>query len=385
MDGPARLKIAHVFRAPVGGVFRHVADLAGAQSAAGHKVGIACDNLTGGAFEEEILANLAGRLALGATRLPMRRNISPADIFALGKVMRHLAALEPDVVHCHGAKGGVYGRLIGRWLARRRPVACFYAPHGGSLHYDEGSLEGRLYFTVERFLERFTDSLVHASAYEAETYRRKVGIPRCGAVVVPNGLREEEFAPVTAVPDARDLLFLGTYRDLKGTDLFLEAIAKLETTHGRIASAHLFGQNEGDSLARYQALAAALGIAGRVSFHEPATAREAFSHARAVVVPSRAESMPYVVLEAIAAGMPIVAARVGGIPEIFGPRADELVAPGDADALAAAINRVLSDPEGARRDAAARLDWLRPRFTIDAMQRKVEALYRETLLRKRGA
>jgi glycosyltransferase involved in cell wall biosynthesis len=98
--------------------------------------------------------------------------------------------------------------------------------------------------------------------------------------------------------------------------------------------------------------------------------------------------MPYVVLEAIAAGMPIVATRVGGIPEIFGPAAGTLVAPGDAGALAAAIEDVLADPERSAAHAAARRDWLRPRFNIEAMGQEVEALYHRILARKyalRGA
>jgi glycosyltransferase involved in cell wall biosynthesis len=89
--------------------------------------------------------------------------------------------------------------------------------------------------------------------------------------------------------------------------------------------------------------------------------------------------MPYIVLETIAAGLPIVATRVGGIPEVFGPRAGELVPPGDADALAAALEALLANPVRAQIDAAARLDWLRPRFHIDAMQRRVDELYREIL------
>jgi glycosyltransferase involved in cell wall biosynthesis len=385
MHVPVRLRIVHVVRAPIGGIFRHVCDLATAQSAAGHTVGIVCDSRTGGDFEARAVAAVAGRLELGATRLPMRRDVSPADLGALVRLTRHVQTLAPDVIHCHGAKGGVYGRLIGAWLGRRRPIACLYAPHGGSLHYAVGSMEGRFYFAIERALERVTDALVHVSAYEAETYRQKIGPPRCRAVVIPNGLREEEFEPVIPRENARDLLFLGMYRELKGTDVFLEAIARLESRFGRRASAHLFGQAEDEGRARYQALAAALGIADRVTFHDPAPTREAFSFGRAVVVPSRAESMPYIVLETIAAGLPIVATRVGGIPEIFGPRAGELVPPGDPDALAAALNALLADPVRAQIDAAARLDWLRPRFHIDAMERRVDELYREILASKSRA
>ena len=154
-------------------------------------------------------------------------------------------------------------------------------------------------------------------------------------------------------------------------------MARLAARHDRLATAHLVGQP--DELPHYQALAAELGIAGRVQFHDPMPAREAFALGRMVVVPSRAESMPYVVLEAIAAGMPIIATNVGGIPEIFGPRADELVPAGDADALADALQRTLADPAAAARDAQARRDWLAPRFNIAAMQADIEHLYGECL------
>jgi glycosyltransferase involved in cell wall biosynthesis len=377
MSAPPPLRIVHVARAPVGGVFRHISDLATAQAAAGHAVGLVCDSTTGGAFEAAAISALSSRLALGAFRLPMRRGVSPTDLDTVRKLLSHISDLSPDVIHGHGAKGGVYGRLIGSWLGRKRPVARIYAPHGGSLHYDANSCEGRFYFAIERALERCTDALVHVSAYEADTYRRKVGVPRCRSVVIRNGLRAGEFAPVALTADARDLLYLGAFRDLKGTDVFLQAIARLATRHGRNASAHLIGPADSDR--DYAAMAHGLGIADRVAFHPPMPAREAFSRARVVVMPSRGESMPYVVLEAIAADKPIVATNVGGIPEIFGPRADELVPAGDADALADAIEGVLADPAGAARDAAARRDWLQPRFSIAAKQVDIDRLYRDCL------
>jgi len=382
----ARLNIVHVVRAPIGGIFRHIVDLATAQADAGHAVGIVCNSLEGGAFEDAAIAGVAPRLALGATRVPMRRQVSLSDLRATRDLLRHLGALAPDVVHGHGAKGGTYGRLIGTWLGRKRPLARVYSPHGGSLHYDETSTEGRIYFAAERLLARMTDALVHVSTYEAETYRRKVGVPRCRAVVIHNGLRPEEYRPVPPVAEARDFLFLGMIRDLKGIDVFLKALGRLQTTHGRAATAHVVGQTE--DFTPWRALAASLGIADLVAFHAPKATREAFAMARALVVPSRAESMPYVVLEAIAAALPLVATRVGGIPEILGPRADELVAPGDPDALAAALERLLADPARAAADAQARRDWLMPRFNIALMQDQVGALYDDILAGKharRGA
>ena len=377
-----RLRIVHIVRAPIGGIFRHIVDLATAQSDAGHAVGIICNSLEGGAFEDEMIASVAPRLALGAARFAMRRQVSPSDLRAARDLLRHVGALAPDVVHGHGSKGGVYGRLIGSWLARKRPVARIYSPHGGSLHYRETSIEGRVYFAAERLLGRMTDALIHVSAYEAETYRRKVGIPRCEAFIIRNGLRPDEYVPVAPNADARDLLFLGMIRSLKGIDVFLQAIALLRHEHGRVVTAHVIGQT--DEMVRYVGLARSFGIGEQVAFHLPKPTREAFAMTRALVVPSRAESMPYVVLEAIAAALPIVATRVGGVPEIFGPYADQLVAPGDAAALAVAIDRMLADPAQAARDAAARREWLLPRFHIDVMQEQVGEVYQMILDRKAG-
>jgi glycosyltransferase involved in cell wall biosynthesis len=342
---------------------------------------LVCDALTGGAFEDAAIADLRPKLALGVARIPMRRHVSFTDLHATRNLMRELGKLSPDVVHGHGAKGGVYGRLIGTWLGRGRPIARVYSPHGGSLHYSEKSIEGRAYFAIERWLERLTDALVHVSAYEADTYRHKVGAPRCGAYVIRNGLRADEYEPVVPAPHRTDLLFLGMIRDLKGVDVLLHALGHLRT-FGRSVSAHIIGQVEDIDFVRYQSLANSLGISGQIAWGQPRPTREAFAMARAIVVPSRAESMPYVVLEAVAAGMPIVATRVGGVPEILGPRADELVPPGDPAPLAEAIEHLLADPATAQADAAARREWLMPRFNIAAMRDQVGKLYDAILTAK---
>jgi glycosyltransferase involved in cell wall biosynthesis len=372
---PARLRIIHVVRAPIGGIFRHILDLSTAQASAGHTVGIICNSLEGGAFEDQLIADVAPHLAFGVARFPMRRQVSPSDLRAIRDLLCHVGARAPDVVHGHGSKGGLYGRLIGTWLGRHRPVARIYSPHGGSLHYSETSIEGRVYFAAERLLERATDAIVHVSAYEAETYRRKVGAPRPEAFVIHNGLRPADYDPIVPAADARDLLVLGMVRDLKGIDVFLHALAQVGHHRGRAVTAHIIGQAEEHDLQRYRALAGSLGLADRVSFLPPRPTREAFAMTRALVVPSRAESMPYVVLEAIAAGLPLVATRVGGIPEIFGPRADELVAPGDPAALAHAIDALLADPERAARAARGWREWLMPRFSIALMEREIGKLY----------
>lgn len=373
------LSIVHVIRSPVGGLFRHVCDLAWAQRAAGHSVGLICDAAANDTLQEERLAALQPDLPLGLARVPMGRSIGPRDLAATWRVARRIGESRPDVVHAHGAKGGVYGRLAAA-LQRRKgtPVAAFYAPHGGSLHYDPRSMQGRVYFAVERGLERLTDGLIHVSAYEAEVYRRKVGRPRCPAHIVHNGLRPEELAAIEPAADAADFLYIGELRELKGVDLFIEALARLEA-EGGAPRAVIVGPGTPEAERRYRELANAKVRRHRVAFRPPMPARDAFALARTVVLPSRAESMPYIVLEAAASGMPLIATDVGGIPEIFVGETQRLVRPGDAEALAAAMRAALAEPQRMTAEAMLRRDRVAQNFSLAAAVRRIEDIYRGAL------
>ncbi len=371
------IRIVHCFRSPVGGIFRHVRDLVQAQTAAGHLVGIVCDASTGGEREERLFAEIEPFLGLGLQRVPMQRQITPVDIVTLTRLYRRIGTLNPDVIHTHGAKGGVYGRMIGTFLrVSGKRVARIYCPHGGSLHYDPNSAAGRLFFGLERIMERQSDGFVFVSRYEADAFAAKVGDPRKPYRIAPNGIQPAEFEPLVAAGAKADFLYIGMMRDLKGPDLFIEALALLRDRRASAPSALLVG--DGPDLARYRAQAEALGLSS-VTFEPAMPARRAFARAGAIVVPSRAESMPYIVLEAIAAGVPMVATRVGGIPEIFGAHADQLVAPGSAPELADAMARMLDDPASAATRAAALRTSIRTRFSVATMTETVDALYAEAL------
>jgi glycosyltransferase involved in cell wall biosynthesis len=108
-------------------------------------------------------------------------------------------------------------------------------------------------------------------------------------------------------------------------------------------------------------------------------AREAFALARTVVLPSRAESMPYIVLEAAAAGIPLIATDVGGIPEIFVGETEKLVRPGDAQALAKAMRAALQEPERLTAEAVLRRDRVEQNFSLAAAVRRIEDIYRNAL------
>ena len=372
----AGLRIVHCFRSPVGGIFRHVRDLADAQVAAGHKVGIVCDSTTGGAFEEALFAAMSDRLELGVHRTPMQRHIGPGDLFAAWRTFRIIRELQPDILHGHGAKGGVYARLFGSLLrAFRSRVARLYSPHGGSLHYDEETATGKFFFLLERAMSRFTDHLLFVSDYERRTYRHKVGEPQIPNSLVYNGLRPAEFEPVGLASDAADFLYVGMMRDLKGPDLFIDALAAVGRMHGRDATAVMVG--DGDDLPRYKERVERLGLGKQIRFLAPMAARQAFGLGRIIVIPSRAEAMPYVVLEALAAGKVMVATAVGGIPEIFPPRSPALVMP-RAEALAVAMGRALDDPDGFAALMPTQ-QALRERFGADTMSTRITEAYRSAL------
>src|ERR1700754_2993131 len=110
------LRILHCFRSPVGGIFRHVRDLVEEQSKAGHEVGILCDSLTGGAHEDRLFDDIRPFLALGLIRLPIRRSVSPSDVATLWTAYKKIKSLRPDVLHGHGAKGGLLARILGSAL-----------------------------------------------------------------------------------------------------------------------------------------------------------------------------------------------------------------------------------------------------------------------------
>ena len=378
--GEGRLRIVHILRSPVGGLFRHVRDLAGGQAARGHLVGIIADSTTGGPHAEAALAALAPILSLGVARLPMRRDPHPYDAGAMAEVLRRLSDMRPGVVHGHGAKGALYARLPGLIPFADRTPLRVYTPHGGSLHFDARSAKGVLVLGMERILARYTDLMLFESSYAAERYAATLNAPPCPVRVVHNGLQPTEFVPVATAERASDFLYVGELRTLKGVDVFLRALGVVAGQLRRPVRATVVG--DGPDRAAFEALSSELPDVA-VTFTGILPARDAFALGRILVVPSRAESLPYIVLEAVAARVPLIASAVGGIPEIVGANASVLVPPDDVTALAATMRaRVEMPPQRLAEEALALSRFVETRFAIDAMVDGVLAGYRDALVRR---
>ncbi|BDA84084.1 transferase [Aureimonas sp. SA4125] len=375
-----KLRIVHCFRSPVGGILRHVRDLIDAQIAAGHQIGILCDSITGGAFEEALIAELAPRLTLGVHRVTMRRAIGPTDIVDLCRTYALIRDIAPDVLHGHGAKGGAYARLVGTAIRLSGTrTARLYTPHGGSMHYDPRTIGGRLFFALERIFERMTDHLLFVSEYEKTAYRTKVGEPRVPARIVYNGLSEAEFSPEPVDANAVDFLYIGMLRALKGPDIFIEALGEIARSTGIAPTAVVVGAGEqkGELVRRAEAL-----LPGQVKFYDPMPIRRALRLARIMVLPSRADSLPYVLLEAISADRPVVAVDVGGVSEIIPPDLQPLARPNDAAALAAMMAARLAQPLLTPHPL---MQHVRSRFALARMASDTMAAYREAIRHSRKA
>jgi len=366
-----KLRILQVMRAPVGGLFRHVADLTRALAGMGHEVGLVVDTLTNDAQTETRLAALVPHAVLGIHRLAMPRLFGAGDLTTPFAVSRLARRLDADILHGHGAKGGFYARLAR--YGRSRALA-FYTPHGGVLHFPASSASGRLFHRLERMLMARTATIIFESDYARRTYAALIGEPTCPTAVIHNGLTAGEFEPVPSEPDAADFVFVGELRRLKGIFPLAEALAGLRRPDGRPATLVMAG--DGPDRAAFEQHLAALGVAGQVTLLGSQPARPTFARGRCAVVPSLAESLPYVVLEAAAARLPVIATDVGGIPEIYGPTAASLVPAGDAAALGRAMQAFLDDPAPATAEMRLRLDHVRAGFSVERMAGAIAALYR---------
>lgn len=369
-DWQSQMRVVHVLRAPVGGLFRHVCDLARAQAERGVGVGIVCDSSTGESAAATVLGSLSELCDLGIHRLPMRRTPGLSDLLAVKAMRTVLDGLRPGILHGHGAKGAAYARMLAPALGAHAIIT----PHGGILHFSADSPAGRVYITLERLLKSRTSGAIFESEFARRTYRQKIGRTTFPACVNYNGLNEHEVARIPRVDPDYDFAFVGELRRLKGIYELVEAIAAI--SRARPVSLLMIGA--GAERARLTARIGELGVSDSISLSAPIhPAREAFARARCLVAPSLHESYPYIVLEALAAGMPVVTTRVGGIPEMFGPYADQLIRPGDPGELEKAMLAVLNEPHVAEARASALHEHVTQRNRVSFMADQTIAFYRE--------
>jgi len=360
-------RVVMVNRPDEGGAFEHVASLSRGLVEDGHEVMI-CGPL----------GHRAGDLAAEVVPIEMVRSISPReDARAIGDLARAFRRLKPDLIHAHGSKGGVMGRLASVAVPR---IPLVHTPHGYAFagHF-KSSREQSAYKQIERALSPLTKREI--CVCEAEARLAATICPRRKIRVVHNGI--ELPAPPRPDPRVKALRERGPVvgvvsglRPGKGIETLLDALpmllAECPTAQVAIAGSGV----EGPAL---EARAARLGVAEAVTWlGEVSDPYPILAAADVFAFPSWAESFPYAILEAMAMGCPIVASDVGGVGEAIEDGKTGLLVPaGDHGALGAATARLLGDPAaGARLGAAARTR-LAQRFSLRQMVERTVAIYRD--------
>jgi glycosyltransferase involved in cell wall biosynthesis len=356
-----------------GGVGRHVTDLATGLAERGYEV-----VLCGPAVPSGLPTSHRHE------QLNLRRAIGPrADLAALARYAGIVRSVRPDLIHAHSSKAGAIARL-GRLLHPRIPV--IYTPHGYAFAgYFLRQVERSTYREIERALGRLASRVVCVCEAEARL-ARAIG-PADRVRVVHNGIEPVGAGPVhpRAAEIARRgavLCALTRLRLGKGLETLIDALPPVRAHHPRV---QLAIGGEGPEIDALRARSQTLAIGDAVHFL--GRADDPLSNLRGsdlFVHPSWAESFPYVILEAMAVGLPIVASDVGGIGEaLVDGESGLLVAPGDTEALSRALIGLLDD--AARRtsmgDAAKRR--VEQRFTRSAMIGRLVQVYDEVLVSRR--
>jgi len=182
--------------------------------------------------------------------------------------------------------------------------------------------------------------------------------------VIHNGIGEQDFQPHQPGNNAHDFVFIGELRKLKGVDILLEALAKLRKA-GLKCNCTIVG--DGPDASIFKDMSGRSGLENSVQFAGFQPASAGFSYGRYLVIPSRAESFPYIILEGAAAGIPIITTHVGGIAEIFGDQATQLVSPDNVDNLAQALTFALNNPSEMKERSQILQRRVKDRFNVSTM------------------
>ena len=309
---------------------------------------------------------------LGFARLSAARN-APRNVVAFVGLVRRLRRDRPDVLHAFL----FYSYIIATPAARMAQVPVLVAGRRSLGVFKEGR---RLLLTIERIATRATDLLIANAHAVAEDTRDRERIPAEKVCVVYNGLPEaafREFPPAYIETEHPVVLCIANLRVYKGHRHLLEAVTRLYAS-GMPCTLVLAG--DGDQRLALDRQASRLGIdvrfVGACTEVGPLLAR-----ANVVVLPSLHEGLSNAVMEAMAAGRAIVATDVGGTPELLNGRG-VLIPPGDPVALAAAIERLLTDPAYASRLGARARCWSRVHLGADSMINEHVRIYAGLLERR---
>lgn len=288
------------------------------------------------------------------------------DVGAFRRLLSLARSHRFDLVHAHLTYASIWAAV----LARLTRVPCVASLHVAPPRGGRALVKDRL---MRLALDRWAARVIAVSAALRDQYLAAGGIDPAKFVVVHNGIDVDRFVPATDASRSRTAITVSVLREGKGIDVLLAAARHVPDTEFVIVG-------DGAMRAPWTSQAATLGIADRVTWtgHRTDVAQLLPGHG-VFVLPTLDDAFPTVLLEAMAAGLPVIASRVGGIPEIVDDGiTGVLVPPGDPNALARAIAGTLARDTTTMRAAARRR--AERQFSIDAWIARLEQVYDEVAL-----
>lgn len=377
-----------IARLNVGGPALHVSYLSRELDRRGYETTLVAGRIGGSEGSMEYVADELGVDPLYVPEL--QREISPlSDAIASRRLLEIIREIRPDVLHTHTAKAGAVGRMAALMAGSARPSVVVHTFHGHVLRGYFSPAKTEAFRQLERWLARGSDALIAVSP-EVRDDLVSLGVaPERKIAVVRLGL---DFAARLAAPaDARlrlreelgigqdDFLvaWLGRMTEIKRADDLLRAFA---LGRARAPEAALLMVGDGPLRPELEALAGELGIAGRTYFTGfRSDVGSIYAAADAVALSSANEGTPVSVIEAQAAGLPVVSTDVGGVRDVVVDGSSGFVVPrGDLAALADRLAR-LTDPEVRERMGAAGRHRATERYGVPRLVSDIDMLYRELL------
>lgn len=359
-----------ITRAELGGAQRHVMDLIQGLIAA-HEIHLA-------AGEDGWLIQEAGSLGVVCHLVSaMAREVSIADdLCALRGLSRLMGDLQPDLVHVHSSKAGVLGRLA----AYRHRLPVVYTAHGWGFKPGVPWRRRGGVWAVEKAMAGLTDQIICVSNYDLNlACRNWVASPSQLSVVHnaagPSPLPETSFG---ATPDELKVVMVARFQEPKQQPLLIAAFQEMDLPQP--ASLWLVG----DGPLMEEARAAVRDDRAPVRFlGARKDVPEILSECQVFVLLSGYEGLPISILEAMSAGLPVIASAVGGVPELVEHGVTGyLIPPGETKALGTTLGQLIADPGLRRRlGDAGRRAW-QERFTLEHMVKKTEAIYQKATHRR---
>lgn len=300
--------------------------------------------------------------------------LSPTkDVRAVLTLCRLFRRLGPDVVHLHSSKAG----LLGRVAARLAGVQAVFTAHGWAFTEGASANRRRLAIWLERLAAPLAARIIAVSSYDT-TLAARCRVGRDGQVLtVHNGIPSlTRRVETTATPLCR-VVMTARFAPPKDQCALIRAVVQ-------VPGVHLTLIGDGELLPEAQALAARLGVQDRVTFlGARSDVPELLSQADVFALISHYEGFPISILEAMRAGLPVIASDVGGVREAVQPDVTGLLVPrADGAALVTALHALAADPQRRRAMGAASRERFETHFTQETMLDATWGIYLDVLLRQ---